>query len=91
MNDSDREIFLIAAEECAEVTQAISKCLRFGLDHEWNDVVNSRHLAAEIGDLFCMIDLMCERGMISRDAIYEASAAKLDRLKIWSNIFKENS
>lgn len=87
MNDADREILLIAAEECAEVTQALTKVLRFGLDTKWEGVVNSDHLAMEIGDLFCMVDLMVERGMINRDAVYEASVAKRERLKKWSKVF----
>ena len=32
MNDVDIEIMLIAKEECAEVTQSIRKCFRFGLN-----------------------------------------------------------
>lgn len=88
MNDREKEILLIAAEECAEVTQAISKILRFGLNIEWEGKVNSHHLAEEIGDLFCMIDLLCEDGLIDRKRIYEASIRKAERLKTWSNIFK---
>ena len=32
----DREVMLIAQEECAEVTQAISKVFRFGFDSEYD-------------------------------------------------------
>ncbi len=32
MNEETREVLLILQEECAEVTQAISKCFRFGPD-----------------------------------------------------------
>jgi len=35
MNSKEKEIMLIAQEECAEVTQAISKCFRFGFDSEY--------------------------------------------------------
>jgi NTP pyrophosphatase (non-canonical NTP hydrolase) len=87
MNDKDKEILLIAAEECAEITQAISKILRFGLHVEWQGKINSHHLATEIGDLICMIDLMCENGLINRDIINEASVRKTERLKVWSSIF----
>jgi NTP pyrophosphatase (non-canonical NTP hydrolase) len=34
MNEQTREILLILQEECAEVTQAVSKCMRF-CDHDW--------------------------------------------------------
>jgi NTP pyrophosphatase (non-canonical NTP hydrolase) len=90
MNDQEKEIMLIAAEECAEVTQMISKCMRFGLDAEWNQGYNRVRLAEEIGDLFCMVDLMTERGLVDRDVIYNASISKRERLKIWSNIFSDN-
>jgi len=36
MNKVEKEIMLIAQEECAEVTQAISKVFRFGFDSEHN-------------------------------------------------------
>lgn len=32
MDPKVRETLLILQEECAEVTQAVSKCFRFGLD-----------------------------------------------------------
>jgi hypothetical protein len=32
MNEDTREVLLILQEECAEVTQAVSKCFRFGPD-----------------------------------------------------------
>ena len=30
VNEDTREVLLILQEECAEVTQAVSKCFRFG-------------------------------------------------------------
>jgi len=32
MNEQTKELLLILQEECAEVTQAVSKCMRFGPD-----------------------------------------------------------
>ena len=32
VNEDTREVLLILQEECAEVTQAVSKCFRFGPD-----------------------------------------------------------
>ena len=37
MNKSQKEILLIAQEECAEVTQAISKVFRFGMNERYED------------------------------------------------------
>lgn len=92
MNEVEREIMLIAAEECAEVTQVISKCLRFGLESKHpNEGANNRdRLAIELGDLMCMVDLMIEHSLIDPSAVYEASKLKRDKLKTWSSIFETN-
>lgn len=81
------EIMLIAQEECAEVTQAISKVFRFGIDGTHNGDTNRARLTEEVGDLQCMIDLMCEQGIISREQVNKAADAKLKKLKRWSTIF----
>lgn len=89
MKDAQREILLIAQEECAEVTQAISKVFRFGIDAEYNGTTNRKHLEMELGDLLCMIDLMLEQKMVDRNEIIYASGEKYKKLKKWSNIFGE--
>ena len=82
----DREVMLITQEECAEVTQAISKVFRFGFDSVHNGKSNREHLEEEIGDLMCMIDLMREHGLISWGNVMDASAKKMKKLEQWSNI-----
>ncbi len=53
------DILIIAVEECGEVIQAITKCLRFGYDrNEPGYGVNCEVLAAEIGDLIGCIDAL---------------------------------
>ena len=88
MNDAQKEIMLIAQEECAEVTQAISKVFRFGIDGEHNNLTNRQRLTEELGDLHCMIELMVESGIIDRKELLNASGAKRNKLLKWSNIFK---
>jgi NTP pyrophosphatase (non-canonical NTP hydrolase) len=88
MNDAQKEIMLIAQEECAEVTQAISKVFRFGIDGEHNNLTNRQRLTEELGDLHCMIELMVESGIISRKELFNASGVKREKLLKWSNIFK---
>jgi NTP pyrophosphatase (non-canonical NTP hydrolase) len=88
MNDAQKEIMLIAQEECAEVTQAISKVFRFGIDGEHNNLTNRQRLNEELGDLHCMIELMVESGIIDRKELLNASGAKRNKLLKWSNIFK---
>jgi len=90
MNESDKEVLLIALEECAEVTQAISKVFRFGFESKHpKEVLNNRErLEEEIGDLLCMIELMAERQLIDADAVDRAIENKLQKLKCWSKIFE---
>jgi NTP pyrophosphatase (non-canonical NTP hydrolase) len=85
----NREILLITQEECAEVTQAISKVFRFGMDATYKGESNREHLEEEIGDLMCMIDLLLDSGMVSESAVLAAKAEKMNKLQIWTNIFKE--
>ena len=84
--ESDQEILLITQEECAEVTQAISKVFRFGMDDEYNGVTNREHLEEELGDLLCMIDIMIEKCIISDSNVNAARKAKREKLKTWSGI-----
>jgi len=89
MNDKEKEILLITQEECAEVTQAISKVFRFGFDSVHNSVNNRQHLEEEIGDLMCMIDLLIDSGIVSEAAVMTAKNEKLNKLLTWSKIFSE--
>jgi NTP pyrophosphatase (non-canonical NTP hydrolase) len=84
-----KEVLCIAQEECAEVTQAISKIFRFGWDscHPETGVTNKNHLEVEIGDLQAMIDILIEKSMISDNAVNAARIAKKEKLKKWSTIY----
>ena len=86
LNKVEQEIFLIAQEECAEVTQAISKIFRFGVDSSHNGTSNQEHLDEEVGDLLCMIQLMIDYKMVNEEMVLSAKKAKLEKLKKWSNI-----
>lgn len=91
MDKKTKEIFCITQEECAEVTQSISKIFRFGFDstHPVTQKSNLQSLEEEVGDLLAMIDIMVEKCIISDNNINAARQAKKEKLKIWSNIYKE--
>ena len=91
MNDKEHELLLITQEECAEVTQAISKCFRFGMDQikPGKSKTNREHLEEELGDLVAMIKLLSEFNIVKLDNIETASFNKIEKLKQWSNIFTE--
>jgi len=86
MNEVQKEIMLIAQEECAEVTQAISKVFRFGIGGEHNGATNKSRLEEEVGDLLCMIELMIEQNIIDSEAVATAGMEKKKKLAKWSNI-----
>jgi NTP pyrophosphatase (non-canonical NTP hydrolase) len=86
MNEVNKEIMLIAQEECAEVTQAISKVFRFGIDGEHNGATNRERLEEEVGDLLCMIEMMMEKGILDRGVVDQAQFNKRAKLAKWSNI-----
>lgn len=92
MNARDKEILDIAQEECAEVIVAISKINRFGLDNvkPGKPLTNRQHLAEELGDLQAMIDLCIVTGLVDADEVNTATENKINKLKQWSNIFKDN-
>jgi hypothetical protein len=54
---SREDILILLIEECGEVIQAATKCLRFGYEHFHPDYgVNCEVLAAEVGDLLGAVD-----------------------------------
>lgn len=88
MNSRDKEILIIAQEECAEVIQEISKIFRFGIDELHKDgMVHRNKLETELGDLLCMIDLMTESSLVSQENINIAKEEKKVKLKRWSKIY----
>jgi len=88
MTESEKQILLICQEECAEVTQAISKVFRFGMDCEYNGRTNHQRLTEEAGDLICMLSLMIETGLLDENAVEKAAMQKRNKLHEWSNVFE---
>lgn len=88
MNSDVKEILLIMQEECAEVTQAVSKCFRFGLENRKTDnsKTNKEHLEEELGDLVAMITLLEMNGVINWSNIERAKLNKFNKLSMWSDI-----
>ena len=89
MESQTKEVMDILQEECAEVIVAVSKISRFGIDNykPGKPKTNREHLEEEIGDVLAMIDIMLEKGVVSLDNLNVAKAAKIEKLKKWSNIF----
>lgn len=75
------ELLILLIEECGEVIQAATKCLRFGYDHiEQLYGQNSQVLAQEVGDLEGVIEaLQLDNGVVS--AYKKLKIAKAERFK----------
>jgi NTP pyrophosphatase (non-canonical NTP hydrolase) len=89
VNEDTREVLLILQEECAEVTQAVSKCFRFGPDQmkPGKDRTNINMLEEEIGDLFAMVELLTDLDVgVTIEGIQQAKMKKFEKLKIWSDL-----
>lgn len=84
--DYDHELLTITMEECAEVIQACSKIIRYGMESEYGGMTARETLEKELGDLQCMIDLLHQNDTVSFTAMDEHSMAKHEKLKKWSNL-----
>jgi NTP pyrophosphatase (non-canonical NTP hydrolase) len=91
LTNQQKEVLLIAQEECAEVTQAISKIFRFGLLERYNEKTNQERLEEEVGDLVAMIELMKDTGIIDPEFVRMASMRKRIKLEQWSTIFNKET
>jgi hypothetical protein len=91
MYSKQKEALDILQEECAEVIVAVSKISRFGLDNYKPNkpLTNRQHLAEELGDLQCMIELMYELDIVDPGEVKQYAEAKREKLKKWSNIFAD--
>tara|TARA_B100000424_G_C22797882_1_gene428144 strand:- start:290 stop:529 length:240 start_codon:yes stop_codon:yes gene_type:complete len=74
------ELMTITMEECGEVIQACSKVVRFPGEQ------STEMLKKELGDLYCMIEIMIEKQMLTYSDLMKGSKAKRDKLKVWSNL-----
>ena len=81
MKQTEAECLVVASEECAELTKECMKILRFGMNND-----HRQNLIGEMGDVQCMLDLLGDYFDISSDEMLEASMAKKEKLKKYSNL-----
>ena len=83
MDNKLQELLTITMEECGELIQACSKAIRC------DDYYESRtreKLTEEVGDLYCMIELMHEYDLISWSDIEERVKVKKKKLRRWRSL-----
>ena len=88
-----QETLDILQEECAEVIQAVSKIRRFGIDNSkvGTNYSNREHLEEELGDVLAMVDILLINNIVDWGNLHRAKRAKIEKLKKWSNIFKNSA
>lgn len=83
LNKKQQQATIIAIEEMAELTQVLSKLIRFGYTPGKRD-----NLIQELGDVRCMINLLHELMFISYNETDDAMQDKQIKLMTWSKLYE---
>lgn len=86
-----QELMIITAEECGELVQRCSKIIRKYSLKEQIEEDQRIKLVEEIGDVYCMINLMVDHGITTWDELEKRMNVKKDKLKVWSDLIREQS
>lgn len=72
------ELLIVLIEECGEVIQSATKCLRFGWDRDQPKYgVNHEVLAAELGDMLGVSDALG----LNQDCVEQYRRAKFGKIE----------
>ena len=69
-----------AMEECGELIKVLSKCSRFGMNSEYDGRSNLERVLAEFSDLYGVMCLLKENGIIDR--IYDPTMVQAKKEKV---------
>lgn len=87
-----QQLMAITSEECGELIQVCMKLMR---KYESLDAaIGDKHLEflnEEVGDVYAMIDLLCEHGVLNWKHIYARSSYKKEKLKQWSDLINDEN
>ena len=83
LTPKQQEAAIIAIEEMAELTQVLSKLIRFGYTPD-----KYEPLIQELGDVRCMIQLLHEHFDIDYNDTNKAIANKRQKLTKWSKLYE---
>lgn len=84
-NDYERELLIHLMEEAAEVIQVASKCLRFGLRHQWthSSFDNAQLLSREVGNFDKIRQILLDEMILQEDEIEAGFSDKGRKLKYY--------
>ena len=80
-------LLIILAEECAEVQQAVTKALRFGLDDFYKVLpTNRQKISEELGDLFGVYQMLISEGVLKShtEAAVLQKKEKIEKFLLYS-------
>ena len=86
--DARQQLLVITMEECAELIQACSKCLRRGELYEHSD--SETELKKEVGDVYAMLELLAEWDVLSWTEIENRRDVKRRKLSRWSDLIDDS-
>ena len=78
--DYNTELLMITMEECGELVEACSKAIRC------EDYVDNERMIEEMGDVYFMLSLIMERGLVKSEDIQDRIDVKIKKLKKYSNL-----
>ena len=81
-----QQLMCITMEECGELTQRCSKIMR---KYETLDLIEEEQrvkLVEELGDVFCMMELMVEHNITDWIELQNRADVKLEKLRKWSTL-----
>jgi len=81
-----QQLMTITMEECGELTQRCSKIMR---KYETFDLIEEEQrvkLVEELGDVFCMMELMVEHNITDWIELQDRADVKLEKLRKWSTL-----
>ena len=87
--DKITELAVITMEECAELTQELSKRLRFPDD--CNDEEWRRRITKEAADVACMLQLLVDNDLVHEDGFALGIKQKENKLRKWSNLYSSSA
>ena len=85
-----QQLMCITMEECGELVQRCSKIIR---KYETLDLIEEEQrvkLVEEIGDVFCMMELMVGHGVTDWVELHNRADVKREKLKKWSTLIRED-
>ena len=83
-----QQLMCITMEECGELTQRCSKIMRKYPTLNLIEEEQRVKLVEELGDVFCMMELMVEHNITDWIELQERADVKLEKLKKWSTLVK---